>query len=182
MKKLFNLIWLSLLFVSVMTACTEDKTDSAVEKSSTEKPVTKKENEDLLNFEQDDESRLEQGILLVGESAKGGYFLSTVHSAYLDGSNHSVIVNVSIKNVRGKIIGLSEFKYTLKDEKEGKSYEGKVLDQNTSNIQLKPDETVELKIDFEVLNPKNEYMFYIESSVDAQQALWRIDNLQSPQN
>ena len=42
-------------------------------------------------------SRLEQGILLVGESIKGGYYLSAVHSAYLNDSNDSVVVNVSVK-------------------------------------------------------------------------------------
>ncbi len=42
-------------------------------------------------------SRLEQGILLVGESVKGGYYLTAVQSAYLNASNDSVVVNVSVK-------------------------------------------------------------------------------------
>lgn len=42
-------------------------------------------------------SRLEQGILLVGESVKGGYYLAAVQSAYLNASNDSVMVNVSVK-------------------------------------------------------------------------------------
>ena len=42
-------------------------------------------------------NRLEQGILLVGESVKGGYYLTAVQSAYLNASNDSVVVNVSVK-------------------------------------------------------------------------------------
>ena len=45
-------------------------------------------------------SRLEQGILLVGESVKGGYYLAAVQSAYLNASNDSVMVNVSVKCTR----------------------------------------------------------------------------------
>ncbi|MGG0185493.1 DUF4352 domain-containing protein, partial [Bacillus rhizoplanae] len=166
MRKLSILLTLSLVFVSVTAACTQDKKDSAVENGSIEEPTAKNENEELINFEEEDMSRLEQGILLVGESAKGGYYLTTVQSAYLNDSNDSVVVNVSVKNVRGQMIGLSELKYTLKDEKDGKAYEGKVLDQNPSDIQVKPNETVELKIAFEVPGTADEYMFYIESSLD----------------
>ena len=58
----------------------------------------KNENEELINFEEkEDMSRLEQGILLVGESVKGGYYLTAVQSAYLNASNDSVVVNVSVK-------------------------------------------------------------------------------------
>ncbi|WP_230577038.1 DUF4352 domain-containing protein, partial [Bacillus rhizoplanae] len=176
------LLTLSLVFVSVTAACTQDKKDSAVENGSIEEPTAKNENEELINFEEEDMSRLEQGILLVGESAKGGYYLTTVQSAYLNDSNDSVVVNVSVKNVRGQMIGLSELKYTLKDEKDGKAYEGKVLDQNPSDIQVKPNETVELKIAFEVPGTTDEYMFYIESSLDPLEAHWKIDKLQSPKN
>jgi hypothetical protein len=182
MRKLFILLTLSLLFVSVTAACTQDKKDSAVENGSTEEPTAKKENEELINFEQEDMSRLEQGILLVGESAKGGYYLTTVQSANVDGSNNSVIVNVSVKNVRGQMIGLSELNYTLNNEKEGKAYEGKVLNQNPSDIQVQPNETVELKIAFEVPSVADEYMFYMESSLDPLEAHWKIDKLQSPKN
>ena len=59
-------------------------------------------------------SRLEQGILLVGESVKGGYYLTAVQSAYLNASNDSVVVNVSVKMYEVKTIGLSELKYNLK--------------------------------------------------------------------
>lgn len=182
MRKLFILFTLSLLLVSVTAACTQNKKDNAVENGSIEEPTKKKENEELINFEQEDMSRLEQGILLLGESIKGGYYLTNVHSAYLNGSNHSVVVNVSVKNVRGEMIGLSDLKYTLKDEKVGESYEGKVLDQNPSNIQLKPNETVELKIAFEVPGTTDEYMFYIESSLDPIEVHWKIDKLLSPKN
>ncbi|PEZ00236.1 hypothetical protein CN326_22800 [Bacillus sp. AFS018417] len=182
MRKLSILLTLSLVFVSVTAACTQDKKDSAVENDSIEEPTAKNENEELINFEEEDMSRLEQGILLVGESAKGGYYLTTVQSAYLNDSNDSVVVNVSVKNVRGQMIGLSELKYTLKDEKDGKAYEGKVLDQNPSDIQVKPNETVELKIAFEVPGTADEYMFYIESSLDPLEAHWKIDKLQSPKN
>ncbi|MFD6511424.1 DUF4352 domain-containing protein [Bacillus sp. NPDC060175] len=182
MRKLSILLTLSLVFVSVTAACTQDKKDSAVENDSIEEPTAKNENEELINFEEEDMSRLEQGILLVGESAKGGYYLTTVQSAYLNDSNDSVVVNVSVKNVRGQMIGLSELKYTLKDEKDGKAYEGKVLDQKTSDIQVKPNETVELKITFEIPGIADEYMFYIESSLDPLEAHWKIDKLQSPKN
>lgn len=183
MRKLSILLTLSLVFVSVTAACTQDKKDSAVENGSIEEPTAKNENEELINFEEkEDMSRLEQGILLVGESSKGGYYLTTVQSAYVNDSNNSVVVNISVKNVRGQMIGLSELKYTLKDEKDGKAYEGKVLDQNPSDIQVEPNETVELKIAFEVPNIADEYMFYIESSLDPIEAHWKIDKLQSPKN
>ncbi|MDH4424710.1 MULTISPECIES: DUF4352 domain-containing protein [Bacillus] len=184
MRKLSILLTLSLVFVSVMGACTQDKKDNAVENNSIEEPTAKNENEELINFEEKENiSRLEQGILLVGESAKGGYYLTTVQSAYLNDNNDSIVVNVSVKNVRGQMIGLSELKYTLKDEKNGKTYEGKLLDQNPSDIQVKPNETVELKIAFEVPGTADEYMFYIESSLDSLGTThWKIDKLQSPKN
>lgn len=177
MRKLSLLLTLSLVFVSVTAACTQDKKDSAVENGSIEEPTAKNENEELINFKEEDIS------LLVGESIKGGYYLTTVQNAYLNDSNDSVVVNVSVKNVRGQMIGLSELKYTLKDKKDGKAYEGKVLDQNPpSDIQVKPKETVELKIAFEVPDTADEYMFYIESSLDPLEAHWKIDKLQSPKN
>ncbi|MEI5924884.1 DUF4352 domain-containing protein [Bacillus sp. TD10] len=187
MRKLFILLTFILVLVSITAACTQDKKDSAVENVPLEEPTAKNENEELINFEEEEEeeedmSRLEQGILLVGESVKGGYYLSAVKSAYLNDSNDSVVVNVSVKNVRGQTIGLSELKYNLKDEKDGKTYEGKVLDQNPSDIQVKPNETVELKIAFEVPSTADEYMFYIESSLDPLGAHWKIDKLQSQKN
>ncbi|WP_002150160.1 DUF4352 domain-containing protein [Bacillus cereus] len=183
MRKLSILLTLILVLVSVTAACTQDKKDSTVENGPIEEPTTKNENEELINFEEkEDMSRLEQGILLVGESVKGGYYLTTVQSAHLNASNDSVVVNVSVKNVRGQMIGLSELKYNLKDEKDGKVYEGKVLDQNPSDIQVKPNETVELKIAFEVPGTADEYMFYIESSLDPLETNWKIDKLQSQKN
>jgi hypothetical protein len=183
MRKLFILLTLILVLASVTAACTQDKKDSAVENGPIEEPTAKNENEELINFEEkEDMSRLEQGILLVGESVKGGYYLATVQNAYLNASNDSVVVNVSVKNVRGQMIGLSELKYNLKDEKDGKAYEGKVLDQNPSDIQVKPNETVELKIAFEVTSTADEYMFYIESSLESLGAHWKIDKLQSQKN
>jgi len=77
------------------------------------------------------------------------------------------------------MIGLSELQYTLKDAKGGKSYQGKVLDEKLSTIQLKPNETVKLKIAFEVPSTTDEYMFYIESTLDPIEAHWNIDKLQS---
>ena len=50
-----------------------------------------------------------------------------------------------------------------------------MLDQNPSDIQVKPNETVELKIAFEVPRTADEYMFYIESSLDPLQTYWKID-------
>jgi len=183
MRKSFILLTLILVLVSVTAACTQDKKDSAVENGPIEEPTAKNENEELINFEEkEDMSRLEQGILLVGESVKGGYYLTAVQNAYLNASNDSVVVNVSVKNVRGQTIGLSELKYNLKDEKAGKAYEGKVLDQNPSGIQVTPNETVELKIAFEVPSIADEYMFYIESSLDPLGARWKIDKLQSQKN
>ncbi|HDR7963751.1 DUF4352 domain-containing protein [Bacillus wiedmannii] len=183
MRKSFILLTLILVLVSFTAACTQDKKDSAVENGPIEEPTAKNENEELINFEEkEDMSRLEQGILLVGESVKGGYYLTAVQNAYLNASNDSVVVNVSVKNVRGQTIGLSELKYNLKDEKDGKTYEGKVLDQNPSDIQVKPNETVELKIAFEVPSTADEYMFYIESSLDPLGAHWKIDKLQSQKN
>ncbi|MFL0400359.1 DUF4352 domain-containing protein [Bacillus nitratireducens] len=183
MRKSFILLTLILVLVSVTAACTQDKKDSTVENGPIEEPTAKNENEELINFEEKENmSRLEQGILLVGESVKGGYYLATVQSAYLNANNDSVVVNVSVKNVRGQMIGLSELKYNLKDEKNGKTYEGKVLDQNPSDIQVKPNETVELKIAFEVPGTADEYMFYIESSLESLEAHWKIDKLQSQKN
>ncbi|HDX9578258.1 TPA: hypothetical protein ROX88_001784 [Bacillus pseudomycoides] len=185
MRKLSILLTLSLVFISVTAACTQDKKDSAVENDSIEEPTVKNENEELTNFEEKDRiRRLEQGISLVGEGIKGGYYSTTVQSAYLNDSNDSIVVNVSVKNVRGQMIGLSELKYTLKDEKDGKAYEGKVLNQNPPpyDIQVKPNETVELKIAFEVSGTADEYMFYIESSLDPLETHWKIDKLQSPKN
>ena len=54
-----------------------------------------------------------------------------------------------------------------------------MLDQNPSDIQVKPNETVELKIAFEAPGTVDEYMFYIESSLDPLQTYWKIDKLQS---
>ena len=57
-----------------------------------------------------------------------------------------------------------------------------MLDQNPSDIQVKPNETVELKIAFEVPRTADEYMFYIESSLDPLQTYWKIDKSQSQTN
>ena len=51
MRKLSILLTFILVLVSVTAACTQDKTDSAVENSPIEEPTAKNENEELINFE-----------------------------------------------------------------------------------------------------------------------------------
>ncbi|MEC3533689.1 hypothetical protein P9143_25560, partial [Bacillus thuringiensis] len=62
MRKLSILLTFILVLVSVTAACTQDKTDSAVENAPIEEPSAKNVNEELINFEEkEDMSRLEQG-------------------------------------------------------------------------------------------------------------------------
>ena len=67
-------------------------------------------------------------------------------------------------------------------KKTERSIKERCFDQNPSDIQVKPNETVELKIAFEVPRTADEYMFYIESSLDPLQTYWKIDKSQSQTN
>jgi hypothetical protein len=133
----------------------------------------------LTKDDQERINRLEKGILLFGEGHKGGYYGTTVISAYSEEINpSSIVVNVTIKNVRGEQIDLSELKYHLNDEQTTNSYNGKVLtDGNSSEIYLQPNEWVELNIAFEVSDITHDYLFSIESSLDPINVQWKIDKL-----
>jgi hypothetical protein len=121
--------------------------------------------------------RLEKGILLFGEGAKGSYYLTKVNSAYLEETNPgSIVVKVTIKNVRGKQIDLSELKYLLKDEKNNNSYIGKVLTTNIPS-EININELRELDISFDIPDMADEYMFSVESSLDPMDVRWKVDNL-----
>ena len=51
-EKIIILLTFILVLVSVTAACTQDKTDSAVENGPIEEPTAKNENEELINFEE----------------------------------------------------------------------------------------------------------------------------------
>lgn len=78
-----------------------------------------------------EEERLEKGILLYGEGAKGGYYGSTVENAKYEKADKMgyITARVTINNVRedGKTIDLAGIKYFVKDEQTGKMYKGQSM-------------------------------------------------------
>ncbi|HHY72169.1 MAG TPA: hypothetical protein GX497_02880 [Bacillus bacterium] len=172
---------LSIMIVTIMSACTQDNSNDLTEN---DKVTTTSQNNETytMGLSTDDQeriARMEKGILLYGESTKGGYFSTRVHSAYLEETNpSSIVVNVTIKNVRGEQIDISELKYHLNDEKSKKSYNGKVLtDKIPSETIILANESRELNISFDVPEITDEYMFSVESSLDPVDIRWKIDNL-----
>ncbi|WP_337969761.1 DUF4352 domain-containing protein [Virgibacillus salexigens] len=203
-KKIFGLscigiIIMGLFLVNGMISTSEN--ESNVTKAKEENNMDHKMNEDNEQGpatkpygDQERMERLEKGIMLYGEGSKGGYYGTTVNSAYSEkikpeestsNNNYSVVVSFTVKNVRddGKTVNPSELQFELREEPGDKSYEGQVLpDKNALNVQIEPNESVTLDVSFEVPNVADEYMFYVVSSIDPTDVHWKVNDLTSSTN
>ncbi|MBT2757937.1 DUF4352 domain-containing protein [Mesobacillus foraminis] len=108
--------------------------------------------------------------------------MTTVETATVDKEDntntpYSVVVNVTIKNVHNELVDLSELNFELKNETGEMSNEGKLLVNDPSKMQVKPNDSTTLNVSFEVPSIEEEYMFYIHSSLEPIPAHWKIDNL-----
>ncbi|MBU3570726.1 hypothetical protein IUK39_11150 [Priestia aryabhattai] len=134
--------------------------------------------------------RLEKGILLYGQSFKGGDYGSTVeHATYTvaqeDKDKLGIIsARVTIKNVREdlKSVDLSDIEFSVKDEKSGKVYEGQPLIEDEQKFkQVPPGYSLTFNVQFFIKNPpKNvkHFYLYMDSSIDPfEDTHWQLDGL-----
>lgn len=134
--------------------------------------------------------RLEKGILLYGQSFKGGDYGATVeHATYevaQEGKDKIGVISarVTIKNVREdlKNVDLSNIQYSIKNEKTGKSYEGQPLIEDEQKFkQVPPGYSLTFDVKFLMKNPpKNvsHFYLYMDSSIDPfEDTHWQLDEL-----
>ncbi|MGP1909923.1 DUF4352 domain-containing protein [Metabacillus sp. JX24] len=189
MKKLIYIKVGTLVLLSVLTACGEDKVGTIKQTVQVRDAGNgQSEQVDLSVNEQERMERLENGMMLFGETVKGGYYSTTVNSAKLKSiekstTNHkSVVVSVTIRNVRddGKLVDPSELRFNLREKMENNSYEGRILLKGNSTLtQIQPSESLSLDVSFEVPNYSEEYRFYVISKIDPIEPYWKIHNLKS---
>ena len=151
-----------LVACSEETATTREEIPNQVEQSIPSKELTEIE-------------RLEKGILLYGEKAKGGYYRATVENAKyeeVDNEHGSLTASITIDNVRDdeKTVDLSEINYLLKDEKTDKTYEGQAIPLNEDKFKSVPsDDSLTFEVLFMIENPPkdlNNLYLYIDSKLD----------------
>lgn len=134
--------------------------------------------------------RLEKGILLYGQSFKGGDYGATVERATYtvtkEGKDNPGIISarVTIKNVRedSKSVDLSDIQFSVKDEKSGKVYEGQPLIEDEQKFkQVPPGYSLTFDVQFFMKNPpKNvkHFYLYMDSSIDPfEDTHWQLDGL-----
>lgn len=167
MKTLIKVTGTALIVTILLAACSEEtvtkreETPNKVEESIPSKEMTEIE-------------RLEKGILLYGEKAKGGYYRATVENAkYEEVDKHgSLTARVTIDNVRDdeKTVDLSEIKYLLKDEKTDKTYDGQAMPLNEDKFKSVPSGySLTFDVLFMIENPPkdlNNLYLYIDSRLD----------------
>lgn len=138
----------------------------------------------------DEMQRLEKGILLYGQSFKGGDYGATVeHATYIvtqEGKDNPGIISarVTIKNVRedSKSVDLSNIQFSVKNEKSGKFYEGQPLIENEQKFKQVPSGySLTFDVQFFIKNPPknvNYFYLYMDSSIDPfEDTHWQLDEL-----
>lgn len=189
MRKLLYITIGTLVLISVSTACGESIEESKIQTGTVRDTVNEQsEQVALSNDELKRMERLEKGIMLFGETVKGGSYSTTVNSAKSKSieksKNKSVIVSVTIRNVRddGKIVDPSELKFNLSEDLESTSYEGEILLRKSTRTHIQPNESLSLDVSFEVSNVSEEYRFYVLSNIDPIEPYWKIHNIKSSTN
>ncbi|AVD54562.1 hypothetical protein BEH_24685 (plasmid) [Priestia filamentosa] len=180
MKSLVKVTCSALILTSLMVGCSEQTTSTKQKETHHKVEVKPKE--------MSEEERLEKGILLYGQSSKGGYYLATVENAEYAKEDETgyLTARVTINNVRDdeKSIDLSEIKYTVKDEKLGKTYEGQAMPMDEDKFKNVPvSDSLTFNVSFEMENPPkdlNNLYLYLESNIDPfADTHWKLDNLAS---
>ncbi|MFP7173893.1 hypothetical protein [Priestia filamentosa] len=184
MKSLVKVTCATFVLTSLMTACSEEKETTQVEpENKVENTLSPEEEQQKLEME-----RLEKGILLYGQSSKGGYYGSTVENAEYAKEDETgyLTVRVTINNVRDdeKPIDLSEINYTVKDEKLGKTYEGQAMPMDEDKFKNVPvSDSLTFNVSFVMENPPkdlNNLYLYMQSDLDPfADTHWKLDNLGS---
>ena len=184
MKTLIKVTCTAFMVTSLMAACSEETTTKREE-------IPNKVEEPTLSKEMSEIERLEKGILLYGEKAKGGYYGATIENAKYEEVDKvgSLTARVTIDNVRDdeKTVDLSEIKYLVKDEKTGKTYEGQVMPMNEDKFKTVPSGySLTFEVSFMIENPPkdlNNLYLYIDSKLDPFTDIqWKLNNIESKQN
>ncbi|MEO2223204.1 hypothetical protein [Priestia megaterium] len=204
MKKSFYVMLAALTIGSSLTACSnsEDKAEDKpkekthVAASTAEAPTTDHEDGEKATPEEIAQiERMDKGILLYGESNKGGYYLSTVENAgyrtQKEGKDTVGVISsrVTIQNARedNLEVDLSEIQFSVKDEKTGKTYDGQVMTFDEDKFTKVPaGYSMTFDVTFMIKNPpKNvdNFYLYMDSAVDPYGDIhWKLDHLIDNEN
>lgn len=186
MKPLIKVTCTAFLLTSLMTACSEETTPTKQEAANHNKVEVATQSE--KSKEMSEEERMEKGILLYGQTAKGGYYGATVESAKYEKSDKTgyMTARITINNVRddGKTVDLSEIKYSIKDEKTGKTYKGQAMPTYEDKFKSVPaGYSLTFDVSFMMENPPkdlNKMYLYMDSELDPfTNTHWKLDNLVS---
>jgi hypothetical protein len=193
MKKFIGVLATGVVLTGLLSAC--GAKEEAVEKpkkveAAAAAATNSEEGEKATPEEVAQMERMDKGILLYGESNKGGDYLSTVENAgykvQKEGKDMVGIINarVSIQNVRDdkQTVDLSEIDFSVKDEKTGKSYDGQPIVFDEDKFKKVPaGYSLAFDITFLVKNPpKNvdDFYLYMDSAVDPYSDIhWKLDKL-----
>ncbi|WP_394549267.1 hypothetical protein [Priestia aryabhattai] len=183
MKSLMKVTCTAFIFTSLMAACSEK---TSTPKQETTQHKVEASTKQKKSKEMSEEERLEKGILLYGEGAKGGYYGSTVENAKYEKADKMgyITARVTINNVRedGKTIDLSEIKYSVKDEKTGKMYKGQAMPMYEDKFKAVPaGYSLTFDVSFMMEKPPkdlNNMYLYMDSKIDPfVDTHWKLDNL-----
>lgn len=167
MKKIVAVLIFGMMMSGILAVCMNKKAEKAAFQNS-----------DLPSFDHG------KKLILFGEGVKGGYFLITVTKAYIEklsssnvneGLQNSIIIEVTVKNVKKETINLSDLSFILRDSKEHQSYVRK-LPAVIGHTLLGPNDTLFAKISFKVPSIKK-YHLFVQSSHDPFNVYWKINHL-----
>jgi len=183
MKSLIKITCTAFILTGLLAACSEK---TSTPKQETTQLKVEASSQQKKSKEMSEEERLEKGILLYGEDAKGGYYGSTVENAKYEKADNMgyITARVTINNVRedGKTIDLSEIKYSVKDEKTGKMYKGQSMPIYEDKFKTVPaGYSLTFEVSFMMEQPPkdlNNMYLYMESKIDPfVDTHWKLDNL-----
>lgn len=198
MKTLIKVTCTAFIVTGLLAACSEEtatkpeETPIKVEETATKpKETPNKVEESISSKDMTEIERLEKGILLYGEKAKGGYYRATVENAKYEEVDKlgSLTARVTIDNVRDdeKTVDLSEIKYFVKDEKTDKTYEGQAMPMYEDKFKTVPSGySLTFEVSFMIENPPkdlNNLYLYIDSKLDPfTNTKWKLNNIESKEN
>ncbi|MEH7604454.1 MULTISPECIES: hypothetical protein [Priestia] len=185
MKSLVKVTCTAFILTSLMAACNEQTTSTKQEETNHKVEAA---TQSKKSKEMSEEERLEKGILLYGQSSKGGYYGATVENAKYEKADKTgyITARITINNVREdqKTIDLSEIKYSVKDEKTGKTYKGQAMPMYEDKFKTVPaGYSLTFEVSFMMEKPPkdlNNMYLYMDSKVDPfTDTHWKLDNLVS---
>lgn len=191
MKNLIKVTCTAFIVTSLLAACNEETATKPEETLNKIEETPNKIEESISSKEMAEIERLEKGILLYGEKAKGGYYRATVENAKYEEVDKlgSLTARVTIDNVRDdeKTVDLSEIKYFVKDEKTGKTYEGQAMPMYEDKFKTVPSGySLTFEVSFMIENPPkdlNNLYLYMDSKLDPfANTQWELNNIESKEN